>query len=154
MPTPNKKRPPPKPRLLNVKPPKEKKRLNYVASEQIVASSTVAENKTANFDDFSSPNSSVMVAGLSSPEFDTEFEKMNDVNLLNDTDITISTSTDTDANKDTCLVPMDIFQVVARGCVPFYTGLEGADVFEALFEYVKVCEVIYSNLVTYASSIQ
>ena len=95
-----------------------------------------------------------MVPGLNSPEFDTEFEKMNDVNLLNDTDITISTSTDTDANKDTCLVPMDIFQVVARGCVPFYTGLEGADVFEALFEYVKVCEVIYSNLVTYASSIQ
>ena len=41
LPTPNKKRPPPKPRLLNVKPPKEKKRLNYVASEQIVASSTV-----------------------------------------------------------------------------------------------------------------
>ena len=96
MPTPNKKRPPPKPRLLNVKPPKEKKRLNYVASEQIVASSTVPENKTANFDDFNSPNSSVMVAGLSSPEFDSEFEKMNDVNLLNDTDITISTSTDTD----------------------------------------------------------
>ena len=86
-----------------------------------------------------------MVAGLSSPEFDTEFEKMIDVNLLNDTDITISTSTDTDANKDTCLVPMDIFQVVARGCVPFYTSLEGADVFEALFEYVKVCEVIYSK---------
>ena len=148
LPTPNKKRPPPKPRLLNVKPPKEKKRLNYVASEQIVASSTVAENKTTNFDNFSSPNSSVMVAGLGSPEFDTEFEKMNDVNLLNDTDITISTSTDTDANKDTCLVPMDIFQVVARGCVPFYTSLEGADVFEALFEYVKVCEVIYSILVT------
>ena len=95
-----------------------------------------------------------MVPGLNSPEFDTEFEKMNDVNLLNDTDITISTSTDTDANKDTCLVPMDIFHVVARRCVPFYTGLEGADVFEALFEYVKVCEVIYSNLVTYASSIQ
>ena len=37
-----------------------------------------------------------MVPGLNSPEFDTEFEKMNDVNLLNDTDITISTSTDTD----------------------------------------------------------
>ena len=96
LPTPNKKRPPPKPRLLNVKPPKEKKRLNYVASEQIVASGTVAENKATNFDNFSSPNSSVVVAGLSSPEFDTEFEKMNDVNLLNDTDITISTSTDTD----------------------------------------------------------
>ena len=27
---PNKKRPPPKPRLLNVKPPKEKKRLKYI----------------------------------------------------------------------------------------------------------------------------
>ena len=67
LPTPNKKRPPHKPRLLNVKPPKEKMRLNYVASEQIVASSTVAENKTTNFDNFSSPNSSVMVAGLGSP---------------------------------------------------------------------------------------
>ena len=43
---------------------------------------------------------------------------------------------------------MDIFKVMARGCVPFYTGLEEADVFEALFEYVKVCEIIYSNLVT------
>ena len=74
------------------------------------------------------------------------------MNLLNDADINTSTNKETD--KDSCLVPMDIFQVVARGCVPFYTGLEGADVFEALFEYVKVCEVIYSNLVTYASSIQ
>ena len=75
LPTPNKKRPPHKPRLLNVKPPKEKMRLNYVASEQIVASSTIAENKTTNFDNFSSPNSSVMVACLSSPEFDTELKK-------------------------------------------------------------------------------
>ena len=146
LPTPNKKRPPPKPRLLNVKPPKEKQRLKYVASEQIVASSTVVENKTTNFDNFSSPNSSVVVAGLSSPELDTEFKKISDVNLLNNTDI--STSTDKDTNKDICLAPMDIFQVVARICVPFYTGLEGADIFEALFECVKVCEVIYSNLVT------
>ena len=37
---------------------------------------------------------------------------------------------------------MDFFQVVARGCAPFYTGLEEADVFEAIFEYVKVCEYI------------
>ena len=69
-----------------------------------------------------------------------------DGNLVNDTGI--STSTDKDTNKDTCLVPMDIFKVMARGCVPFYTGLEEADVFEALFEYVKVCEIIYSILVT------
>ena len=82
LPTPNKERPPPKPRLLNIKPPKEKKRLKYVASEQIVASSTVAENKSTNFDNFSSPNSSIMVAGLSSPEFDTEFKKISDVNFL------------------------------------------------------------------------
>ena len=75
LPTPNKKIPPPKPRLLNVNPPKEKKTLNYVASEQMVASSTAAENKTPNFDNFSSPNSSVMVACLSSPEFDTELKK-------------------------------------------------------------------------------
>ena len=82
LPTPNKERPPPKPRLLNIKPPKDKKRLKYVASEQIVASSTVAENKSTNFDNFSSPNSSIMVAGLSSPEFDTEFKKISDVNFL------------------------------------------------------------------------
>ena len=73
--TTNKKRPPPKPRLLNVKPPKEKKTLKYVAREQIIVSSTVAENKTTNFDNFSSPNSSIMVAGLNSPKFDTEFKK-------------------------------------------------------------------------------
>ena len=87
-----------------------------------------------------------MVAGLSSPELDTELKKISDVNLFNDTDI--STSIDKDTNKDTCLVPMDIFQVVARSCVPFYTGLKRADVFEELFEYGKVCEVIYSILVT------
>ena len=38
LPTPSKKRPPPKPRLLNVKPPKEKKTLKYVAREQIIVS--------------------------------------------------------------------------------------------------------------------
>ena len=58
--------------MLNAKkPPKEKKRLEYddkIASEQLVASSTVAENKTIDFDNFSCPNSSIMVAGLSSPE--------------------------------------------------------------------------------------
>ena len=63
-----------------------------------------------------------MVAGLSSPEYDTEFKKISDVNLFNDTDI--STSRDKNTNKDMCLVPMGIFQVVARSCVPFYTGLE------------------------------
>ena len=73
-------------------------------------------------------------------------KKISDVNLLNDTDI--STSTDKDTNKDTCLVPMEIFQAVVRSCVQFYTALEEPDLFEALFEYVKVCEVIYSILVT------
>ena len=32
-----------------------------------------------------------MVAGLSSPEFATEFKKINDVNLFNETDISTST---------------------------------------------------------------
>ena len=107
LPTPYKKRPPPKPRLLNAKPPKENKRLKYndkIASEQTAASSPVAGNKTTDFDNFSSSNSSIMVAGLSSPEFDTEFKKISDVNLFNDTDI--STSTDKNTNKDTRLVPM------------------------------------------------
>ena len=128
LPTPSKKIPPPKPILLIVKSPKEKKRLKYddeIASKQIVASSTVAENKTTDFDNFSSPNSSIVVTGLSSPEYDTEFKKISGVNLFNDTDI--STRTDKNTNKGTCLVPMGIFQVVARCCVPFYTGLEGAD---------------------------
>ena len=57
------------------------------------------------------------------------------MNLFNDTDISTST------NKDTCLVPMNFFQVVARGCVP--SGLNRADVFEIFFKCVKVCEVIY-----------
>ena len=84
-------------------------------------SSTVAENKTIDFNNFSSPNSSTMVAGLSSLEFDSELKKkISDVNLFNDTDI----STSTNKNTNTCLVPMNIFQVMARGCVPFYTGLE------------------------------
>ena len=52
--------------MLNVKIfPKDKKGLEYndkIASEQLFASSTVAENN------FSSPNSSIMVAGFSSPE--------------------------------------------------------------------------------------
>ena len=38
-------------------------------------SSTVAENKTIDFNNFSSPNSSTMVAGLSSLEFDSELKK-------------------------------------------------------------------------------
>ena len=58
--------------MLNIKkPPKEKKRLEYddkIASKQPVASSTVADNKTIDFDNFSSPNLSIMAAGLSSPE--------------------------------------------------------------------------------------
>ena len=82
MPTSNKKRPPPKPRLLNVKPPKENKRFKCVASEQIVLSSTAADNKATNFDNISSPNSSIMVAGLSTPEFDYELKKISDVNIL------------------------------------------------------------------------
>ena len=39
-----------------------------------------------------------MVTGLSSPEFDTEFKTISDVNLFNNTNI--STSTDKDTNKD------------------------------------------------------
>ena len=58
--------------MLNVKIlPKDKKRLEYddkIASEQLVASSAVTENKTIDFDNSSSRNSSIMVAGLSSPE--------------------------------------------------------------------------------------
>ena len=69
-----------------------------IVSEQLVASSTIAENKSIDFDDFNSPNLSIMVAGLSSPEFDTELKTISDVNLFNDTDI--STSTDKDTNKD------------------------------------------------------
>ena len=33
---------------------------------------------------------------------------------------------------------MDFFQVLARGCVLVYTSLVGADVFEAIIEYVNV----------------
>ena len=69
-----------------------------IVSEQLVASSTIAENKSIDFDDFNSPNSSIMVTGLSSPEFDTEFKTTSDVNLFNSTDI--STGTDKDTNKD------------------------------------------------------
>ena len=50
--TPNKKRPPPKPRLLNVKAPNEINRLEYddkITSEKVVASSTEAENKENTF---------------------------------------------------------------------------------------------------------
>ena len=77
----------------------------------------------------------MMVAGLDSSEFEIEFKKMNNISLFNDTAI----STNTDTNKDIFLVPVDCFQIVARGCVPFCTYMERADVFEAIFEYVKVC---------------
>ena len=75
-------------------------------------SSTLAENKSINFDDFSSPNSSIMVVGLSSTEFDIKLKKVSHVNLFNDTDI--STSTD----NDTSLVPMEFFQVCGKGLCP------------------------------------
>ena len=71
--------------MLNVKPPKKKKKLEYddkKTREQIVASSAVAENKTIDFDDFNSPNSSIMAAGLSSPEFGNEFKRINEMNFL------------------------------------------------------------------------
>ena len=74
-----------------------------------------------------------MVTSPSSSRFDCEFKNINDVNLFNDTGI----STSTDTKKDTCLVPMDFFQASARGCTPFYTSLEGADAFEAIFEFVN-----------------
>ena len=64
--------------MLNVKPPKEKTRLEYddkIASENLAASSTAAENKSIDFDDFSSPNSSIKVACLSRPEFYIELKK-------------------------------------------------------------------------------
>ena len=121
-----------------------------ITSEQLAATSTASENKSVDFDDFSSPNSSIKVACLSRPEFYIELKKNSDVNLFNDTYI----STSTDTNKDTWLAPMDFFQVVARGCVHFYTGLEGADVFETTVEYVKVCEGqgIYSLAVIKSTS--
>ena len=58
LPTLNKKRLPPKPRLINVKQPKERKKSEYddiIANEQLVASSAEAENKRTNFGNFSSP---------------------------------------------------------------------------------------------------
>ena len=57
--------------MINVKPPKEKKRLEYddkIASQQLVASSTVTESKSIDFDDFSFPNPSIMVAGFNGPQ--------------------------------------------------------------------------------------
>ena len=53
-----KKRPPPKPRLLNEKPPKGINRLEYddkITSEEVVASSTEAENKKNTFSGFKFP---------------------------------------------------------------------------------------------------
>lgn len=135
LPTPNKKRLLPKPRLLDLKAPKENKRLEYDdkrASGKLIASNE-AENKNIDLDDFSSHNSSIMVTSPSSSRFDCEFKNINDVNLFNDTGI----STSTDTRKDTCLVPMDFFQATARGCTPFYTSLEGAYAFEAIFEFVN-----------------
>ena len=72
------------------------------------------------------------------PKLEAKFKKINDVILFNDTD---DISTNRDTNKDTFLVPVGLFQVVARGCVPCYPGLKGVDVFEAIFEYVNVCEI-------------
>ena len=71
-----------------MKRPKEENKLKYddkIASEKLVASTTEAENKSIDFDDFSTPNSSTIVTDLSSPEFDIEFKENNDVNLFNDT---------------------------------------------------------------------
>ena len=42
---------------------------------------------------------------------------------------------------------MDFFQVLVRGCVPVYTSLERANVFEAIFEYVKMCQEKLSHFV-------
>ena len=93
----------------------------------------------------------MMAAGLDSSEFEIEFKKMNNMSLFNDTAI----STNTDTNKDLFLAPVDCFQTVARGCVPFYTYLERADVFEAMFEYVKVCEVyIYFDVIYIVYSVE
>lgn len=93
----------------------------------------------------------MMVAGLDSSEFEIEFKKMNNISLFNDTAI----RTNTDTNKDIFLVPVDCFQIVARGCVPFCTYMETADVFEAIFEYVKVCEAyIYFDVIYIVYSVE
>lgn len=56
-----------------------------------------------------------MAAGVKSPEFEIKFKNMNDVNLFNTDNI----STSSDKNKDTCLVCVPLFQVVARSFVLF-----------------------------------
>ena len=53
------------------------------------------------------------------------------------------TSTDNDAKKYICLVPIEILQVVAKGCLLFYTGLEEADIFETLFLNMWECVKFY-----------